>query len=103
MSSNHNEYELSRDIEEIYKTTVQNRQNWKKGINRPVFAEESYPLIKASQNISFDHGESRDVALKRSFLDQKYVSQGGISEQRRRDPNELRHSARRHLINNMNI
>lgn len=39
----------SRDIQEIYKTTVEGRGQKKSFINRPpIFAEESYPLIKGN-------------------------------------------------------
>lgn len=44
----HHDADLSRDIEQIYKHTVQHRSFWKQNYKRPVFAEENYPMVKAS-------------------------------------------------------
>ncbi len=57
--------ELNRDIEEIYKTTVQNRANWKKSHIRPVFAEENYPIAKgASTYLNDGNNYQSEIQLK---------------------------------------
>eukprot|EP00347_Sterkiella_histriomuscorum_P006457 403352701 len=80
--------ELSRDIEQIYKTTLQNRSFIKQNYKRAVFAEENYPIIKnINQNESYDFGgnpQHREVNVNlKGILDHsKYVS-GGININRK--------------------
>ncbi len=55
--------DLSKEIEEIYKTTMPVRPYLKKSFHRPVFCEENYPLIK---------GGTRPQKEKLSFMNAKY-------------------------------
>ncbi|CDW82611.1 leucine-rich repeat and iq domain-containing protein 3 [Stylonychia lemnae] len=73
-----NDLGLSRDIQQIYKSTMQNRSFVKNSYKRTVFAEENYPLAKGlNQNESFDYVISKhkgELILKSVLDHSKYVN-----------------------------
>lgn len=73
------DHEMTKEIEEIYRTTMNHKPYIKNSFHKPVFAEESFPLVKTNPtNQSFDNALISDSQFKfLPNLDHSRITLGG--------------------------